>query len=235
MSREIGYNSSLQRRFVDYRTWSYGGGLTYTQPSIGTVYAYARRSETKYPRQLTALQREGFKSDNIGINFERRITPRLQGRVGIGAMRVTSADPSVPRYTGLTYNAGLSAQIGQRLSADLNASRAARPPLYSDAAYTIQDDISLDLNYSLSPRLSINGGGSVSRTDYRYPTAAGFVGDPSGTSKSAFIGLGYKVNPRLRLGASAGIDERSSPNPSLAYTNKYVGVSARYTLGMGGR
>lgn len=230
--RTIADNSNQIRQVSDYRSNRYGGGVRYANPVVGDLTLTYFRTDVEYPRRagttIAALSK--FHSDEVSLGIKRNIGSILTADANVGYVKVTTGDPNVPSFSGVSYHLGVQLEPVSRLQVRLDFAAAAKPSLGSAALYQRQHSYSGDLNYALTSRTTLTLGASRNTRNYR--GATDFYGPILTDDHLTEVhgGVGMAFGQRLRLDLVGGHELRRANGTIYDYSNTYVALRSRFTL-----
>jgi hypothetical protein len=161
-------NSAALLTSTDYQSLSGQAGLAYQRPSFGRLSIYGQYQKVEYTNRTVPNDpalKDGFKMYGAGVRYERKIGARIEGSVDASYTSLSQNASGVSGFRGLTYGADLTAHVTGRLAAALHANRSTQPSLQLASSFTVQEDYSSELDYTISQRLSFNLGASKKTTN----------------------------------------------------------------------
>lgn len=229
--RTIGDNSAIRRRISDYRTTTYGGGLTYVGPAVGTVSAIYRHAINDYPhRNLPGGASDGYTTDGVTFSLERSIGSRLTGQASLGYLSLSPRRAATQSFSSATWNVGLTGTIGTSLQLHGATSRSVMPSLLNDSLYHVSRSFELDATYAINTRMSFKLGGSTATRRY---VGAGAAFGPLLTSDrrdEVNATFSLRQSPRLSFFLDGGYETRHANDNFYNYDNVYVGLRTQFRL-----
>lgn len=170
-------NGSSIYNLLDSNTSSYTANVHYNSGLLGSLVLTGGYSDIGYPGPGSQALRgsDGIRQYSGQLSYRREIGPVLTGSIGASYFKIVPKNPtrdvngvsSNLGYAGPGFDVSLNYHPGVRLSASLNASRNVTASSNVGAAYVLNSDYSVDINYKLSPRLSTGFGGSYDKRNYR--------------------------------------------------------------------
>ncbi len=225
VDRSIGNNSQIRRSLSDYRTSRYGGGLLYTSPAAGTVTLGYSHAANYYPnRILPTGGNDGYQIDSVDAKLERSIGSRLTGTIGASYVSLKPRRAGVASFNSVTWDIGLTANVGADLQVHGAFSRKVQPSLVTDSLYHVDKLYSLDATYAMNTRTSFKVGFTSAPRKY---FGAGPAFGPVLTDdkrNEVFATLSYAQSQRLRFFIDGGYQTRRANDPLFNYDNAYVGL-----------
>ena len=231
MSETWTHNNSALLKFADSRSFSATAGLAYQQPVLGKIDLFGNFARTDFPNRRAIVFGntliDGYDIYSGGLSYDRQIGARLDATVSVN---YTSLKPRIPGSTGfkgVTYSAEGSYQFDPRLKLRFTLSRATLPSSRVGATFSVNNTLSGEFDYRVSPRLIVKVGGSHVRRSY--PGALGTVTDDltKETVNSEFGDATYRLNRRISLGLNVTHVQRDANFSQLSYSGNRVAVSVR--------
>jgi hypothetical protein len=227
-----GRNTQEARVVSDYDTVSYGGGLIYTQPSIGELGVIGSVDKTTYPQRpdgSLTLGQPSFSARSIGVFFNRESARILKARLRVN---YTDVDPGVSAnaFKGLSGEASLRLVPGGKVSFEARSARAAMPSLSFNVDYIVETGTFFSVTAPLTTRVSLRAQADHRERDY-YGGVTNVVNpllDDSVSTLSA--SLDWKVNRRLALGLTSAYEWRRANDVYYDYESARIGLVGRLAL-----
>lgn len=227
-------NSADLRRGQNVESITYGGGVEYNQPSIGTIRAFVGARELDFRNRGTAMF-PGVKSVRVvagGVGFRRDIGARLS----VDA-ELLYADVQLPGNAGNEFN-GLSWRLETKLRATsmltlaLKGARQVTPGLGFQADYVIQQDYSLEAVLALGQRATLSVLPIYRKRDYRNSIVAtpGLLILEEDKTIGVSSRLTYRIGSKIGLLLDAGYDKRSANLDVYDTDNLRAGVGIEVKL-----
>jgi hypothetical protein len=223
---EVGYtqgrSSNDLRSIAEYDSWNYVGGLSYSAPALGELRLFASQNDTDLVGQpLLGGGVNGYRSNAIGLDYTREVGTRLtlDGSISYSKLRPRFGGE---RFSGLTWNLAATLLISDQLQLTALIGRELSNSLASNAAYTVNQPYGLRMRYAVSDRLQLNGGLSITRTRYSFPTIPTVDFISRETRRSYDLGVSYQLGQRLRLTVAGGRAERSANGSIFDYNSNFV-------------
>ncbi len=220
-------NSAEIRKNSDNTSFSYGGGVQYTQPAIGDITFYIGRREVRYPNRdiiLTpAIQR--YNQSRYGVIVSRDVGSRVKLDGEVMYTRATF-EGGVEPFSGVNWRLGATVSFAQ-LQLNAETSRSIDPSLGFIANYVLQTNNSLTASYYINPRLSASLGGQISVRDYNYDPSVIEVRILHDNIKRIRLALAYTATPRISIGLSGTYQKRDADGVFYDYDGYQIGFSAR--------
>lgn len=227
-----GRNSNVVRDRAEYDNERYTAGIQYNSPALGQISAFVDRTDVDLIGQILPDGSEnGYRTTNIGLQYQREIGSRLRAQVRVAHTDVDPRSPLVPNLSGITWNGTLTATLADRVQLRGTIGREVTNSLGSDAVYGISRTYGLSATVAVNDRLRLRAGAQISPQTFRYgalPTGQ-FVDNDTRRIFSA--GADYSLNRRLRLTLDGGIERRNANGTFFDYKNSYVGLGLVVSLG----
>jgi hypothetical protein len=211
-------------------------GIEY-QEGVSTVTALASNSDTirtigplPVPTVVGLSPVTDFHSFTLA--YTRQINPNLSVNGLIGLVGTTTAFTlGLPRTLLPIYTLGMSWSFTPKLALRASAAKTISPP--STIIANAQTDYTgqMTLTYQLTPKVSVNAGGSISYTTSAFtgPTAVTGLASiltANSNNYSVQAGLTYTLTPFLSAGLNASYTERVTPG--FITPQDVVAVSLNY-------
>lgn len=223
-------NSSQQRKGSDAESVTYGGGLLYTQPSIGEIRVYVAQRDVDFSQRdgVNYLGAPELRARYGGVRFERNIGARLSGHVQLAYADVDQRNgtTSGQGFDGVTWEAGLNLRASSRLTLDATAARTADPSLGFNVDYIVMEDYQLTAAYTLNERMTLTVTGSHRARDFTYSNTA--VAIPVNEDKTNRIQAALRIQPimgRFSLTANAEYSKRNADTDFYDYNGVRIGLT----------
>jgi len=227
VSRTWVTNSSDIRRYADYTMNQANGGIAYSRPVLGELALIASVKDANYPhRDSTLLLIDQFHVFSIGARYSRDIGSRLKGSAAINRTTVNSG-AGLPRYTGLTSDVSITALISDNIKTRLLWVRDVQPVNVGVGAFDIDSRLSADVDYGLSPRLTLSGGAGLIHRHIRGQTL--LLGPALQSERRTFeyARLTYKRSERTSVALDVRHESRSADPAIFNYHSTGVGLVLR--------
>lgn len=219
-------NSADIRKRSDHDTASYGGGLSYRSPALGTLSAFVNRADTSYPSgSFFSNASSGFTVTSYAARIEREIGARLGGMVEVSYIDLNSRIPGVSGFSGLGWNAKLAYRAMSRMTLTATASRAAVASLSFDSVYHVDKVYGLEADYAFSRRMKLML--SYTHMNRDFVGSSGVLAPLLTHDRRdlAIADLGYEWNRRMRIGLQLGYESRTANNTFFDYDNTRVAIN----------
>lgn len=219
-------NSADLRRGQNVESITYGGGVEYNQPSIGTIRAFFGARELDFRNRGTALF-PGVKNVRVvagGVGFRRDIGARLSVDAEVLYAEVQLPGNAGNEFNGLSWRLETKLRATSALSFSLKGGRQVTPGLGFQSDYVIQQDYSLEATLALGQRSILSVMPTYRKRDYRnsiVPVPGILLleeDDTIGVSSR----LSYQIGRKIGLLLDAGYDKRNS-NLSVYDTDNFRG------------
>ncbi len=228
---ETSRNSDLLRDRAEYDSIEYTAGLQYAHPTQGTLTAFATRREVELPNLfLPDGSVDEYNTKDFGLRYQRDIGTRLQVNGSIAYSDLNSRNPLVNETSGLIWDIGATALLGERLQLTASTGRQFSNAVTSDATFNVSKPNSLRFNYASSDRLQFDGG--IAITDRRFEYGFVPLGDfiENDTRRVYDVGATLRSGERLRYRLFAGYEEGDANGTLFDYNSTFVGLSVGLVL-----
>jgi hypothetical protein len=235
-------NSSPFFIFNDSNQDAFNASLGYQRPTLGRISVYGNYSEGEYIRRnilglpagsIPGLPLDGVKNYSAGVRFERSIGSRIYGAVALGYSWADPRSPLSRKFRGTSYAVNLGVRPSDRLTVDLNASRASELSNAVFATFAVTEQYGVNGTYRLNQKLAFNFGSSYQKRDYQGD--ARVIDDQAQVSKDEFVrgyvGFVYDLNRRLRMNGVFSQQRRMSDNSFFNYNNSTASLGVSLSLG----
>ncbi|MFM9828586.1 MAG: hypothetical protein ACKVOB_07545 [Sphingomonas sp.] len=230
ISRTIGDNSNPLRRISDYRTFSYGGGLGYSNPVIGDYSVIYNRADTTYPTRTAATGGTGFVLDRITVSGGRSIGSGLRAAGTVSFLALNPKQPGVRNFNSVGWSLSATLLPTPDLQLQLETSRDIKPSLGSDALFQVFRSYSLNAAYAFSSSTRASVGGSINEVTYN---GAGTTFGPALTNSVQYSATGSVTQDfgrRLGLTAELGYDRRNANGSLFDYDRFFAGLKLIFRI-----
>ena len=217
-----GTNTSALRRGSDFETFTYGGGISYRQPSIGELGIVGSVEDTRYTARdgstgtlLSGLQ--SFPTRSVGVYYVRDVTRFFYGKARVNYTDVATVQGA--SFTGVTGELVVRVSPTEKASFEVTAARVTQPSLSYLVDYTVDNTITASAALQLGPTLSFNARYQYGDTRYvnsrALPAAVALLtNDQRHDLNGEFF---YKLGRRLVLTAGAGYSSRRANSAVFEY------------------
>lgn len=228
-----GNNSNPRRRFANYNSKTYGGGISYESPVIGYWDLQFLRSKIDYPNREAVLPQSGFTTDRVTLSARRDLGAVL---VANGSVSWISLKPElsggggVSSFNSIGYNLGLTAVPTPDLRFAGSFGRNVGPSLGTDALYQVSNSYSVTAAYALSSDISFRLSGAIN--DLKYAGAGQVFSLPlvSSVQRSVTAGVDLAQTRPLRVGLDLGYVQRDANSTFFDYSSFYAGIRTSFRL-----
>lgn len=226
-------NSADQRRGSNSNSFTYGGGLMYTQPSIGELRLFAIQRDVDFPErdQIQYLGTPELRIRSFGGQFSRDIGARLGAFVMLAYTdldRLGEGDQDNSGFSGLTWQANVTLRASDRLHFKATATQETTPSLGYRVDYTERSTYGLQADFTINSRMRFELAGEHSVRDFVYSVVPN---DQTLThDRVNAIRASYKIQPigPFRLSLDAAYEDRTA-NLDLY---EYSAFSGGFTIQM---
>ncbi|MCT2398409.1 hypothetical protein [Novosphingobium mangrovi (ex Huang et al. 2023)] len=197
MDFETARNSAQQRKGSDYNSVTYGGGLMYSQPSIGELRVFATQRDVDFVNrdQFDYFGAPKLRIRSAGGQFSRDIGARLGAFVMVAYTNLKQQGVGAGKngFDGLTWQARLTLKASDRLSLKATASQDTIPTLGFNVDYMKRTDYGLQADMDLNSRMSLRVMASHRTRDFKYSPLATMINITHDRLNS--IGAALKIEP----------------------------------------
>jgi Putative beta-barrel porin 2 len=202
----------------DTRTTLLAAGIEYAQ-GYSTLTALASISQANFTGRTAAQTALGLESvtdfHSFALNYTRQINPDLSVSGQIGLVGTTSGfSLGLPKSLLPIYTLSATWTFAPKLTLNATASRTVAPPTTVIANAETSYDASVNLQYQMTPKVSLHAGGAIDYATNTFTSAlveAGFSPIFTGTQRSYSLnaGMSYAMTPFLSAGLDASYIERT--------------------------
>ncbi|MGH6987281.1 MAG: porin [Caulobacteraceae bacterium] len=229
VSEDWNGNQSAVLKIQNHRTFSVSGGLAYRRPVFGQLSLFGQYQQTDFTQRFAPvgarLVQDGYQVAAGGVRYERPIGDRM---VGIASVAYSSLEPKIPgeiAFSGITYSADLTYRFTDRLNAHADLSHQTLPSNQPGGDYSIADVYSLDVNYKVGPRLSVQLGGQYRTENYRGVALIPAFSIASDKVWQVSAAARYRLDRRLSLGLSVEHSHRDANLAVFSYGDTQADLS----------
>ncbi len=153
----------------------------------------------------------------------------IQGSLAVGYRRFSALDPDTPDYSGLVVQGSLTHTFGEWTKIDLALSRDVQYSFEETEPYYLSTGFRVVLTQQLQEAVDVRGTMGRDRLDYREEATSGVPNDTR-TDRATVLGggMGYRLQPNLRVGVDVEFAKRSSDRPDRRYDRTRVFASMTY-------
>lgn len=230
LQRSIGDNSNALRRISDYRTFSYGGGISYSSPVIGDYSLTYRRADTSYPGRPAVAGGTGFVIDRVTLSAERNIGSVLRAGGSASFLGLNPDQAGLRNFNSVGWSLSATLLPVPDLQIKGETARDIKPSLGSDSLYQVSRDYSLRATYALSSHTRLSLQGAISDIDY---TGAGTTFGPALTrsvQRSVSGNLTENFSRRLGVSIDVGYQRRDANGSVFDYDNFFAGMGLIFRI-----
>jgi len=206
-----GTNTNERRKGSDYRTLTYGAGVSYVQPSIGEIGIIGSIQDTDYTERDGSIGTilsgvRSFPTRSIGAYYTRDVTRFFTARVRVNYTDVATRNGS--SYEGITGEASVKVSPTPRFSVTASAYRMVMPSLTFSIDYSVETGAGLSANFNLTRKLTAILG--YAYVHQRYTSTATNLLYPLGWDDDHLVNgeLNYALNRRIVLTLGAAYETR---------------------------
>lgn len=223
-------NNTAVSGVVDNETVGVNGSIGYGNRRLGTLSVVGQYQTTDYSRDNTLpglMSADGIDVWNVGLQYQREVGNRLEGRIGVGYGRVKTRAGTTRDNSTMTADVGLNYAVSSRLRAGLSYSRNASSTIIEGIDYILNDQAQATVAYSLSPRLSANAAVGWTKRRYKGEVDPLLLGTPRNEEiVRVSTGVSMRVGRRSTLSLDAQYQDRNTDVPTLSFDSVRVGVTA---------
>jgi hypothetical protein len=153
----------------------------------------------------------------------------VQGSLAIGYRRFSALDPTTPDYSGVVIQGSLTHTFGEWTKVDLSLSRDVQYSFEPTEPYYLTTGFRVVLTQQLQEALDVRATIGRDRLDYREQSTSAVPTD-SRVDRARAIGggVGYRLQPNLRVGVDVEFARRSSDRADRRYDRTRVFGSMTY-------
>jgi hypothetical protein len=229
VSRTWGSNSATIRKISDYTMTQGHAGLGYARPTLGELSVIVSARHVHYPHREGVGLSDHFNVFSIGGQYSREIGSRFQGSVSLNRTTVDSG-AGFPKFTGLTSSADLSILASDNLRAHVQWSRDVQPVGLGFGDFAIDNRLSGNVDYALSPRLTLSGGAGLIRRNIRGESMLDVPQLNSERRVYEYARLTYQRSARTSLALDVRHEQRDADPATFNYHSTSVGMVFRMTF-----
>jgi len=227
-----GTNSNPRRRFANYNSKTYGGGVSYESPVVGYWDLQFLRSEIDYPNRPAVIAQTGFTTDRITLSGRRDLGAVLvaNGSISWISLKPDQRSAGIGNFKSLGYTLGLTAVPTPDIRIGGNFSRDVGPSLGTDALYQVRNGYSVTASYAMSSDLAFSLSGAIN--DQRYEGAGQVFELPlrNSVQRSVTASVDLAQTRPLRVGVDVGYLERDANSEFFDYHSFYAGIRTSFRL-----
>ena len=153
----------------------------------------------------------------------------IQGSLGVGYRRFSAIDPDTPDYSGVVVQGSLTHTFGERTKIDLSLSRDVQYSFEPTEPYYLTTGFRVVLTQQLQESLDVRATAGRDRLDYREEATTAVPNDTR-TDRASVLGggVGYRLQPNLRVGVDVEFAKRASDRVDRRYDRTRVFASMTY-------
>lgn len=225
-----GTNTSEVRRFSDYRTLTYGGGLAYRQPQIGEFGLIGSIEDSTYTDRDGLAQSgysplQSFPTRSIGLYYVRDVTPFFTGKIRINYSNIDTG--GVDNFSGVTGEVSVKVAPTTRFAVTVAGYRTVTPSLSFNADYEVQSGARVTADAHLTTRLDASAFYSYAHRSYVGGQPNLVI--PLTSDEFNLVGAeaGYLVGRRIRLTLGTNYETRRANTAFFNYDSFRVLAGVR--------
>lgn len=231
--RSSGDNSNVVRQVSDYRGERYGGGISYSNATLGTFDLAYERESIDYPKRDTLIPGAlvGYRLEEYKLTASRNIGRILVAHGYVARTRLRPRNVSAQAFKGLSWNVGGTITPTDQLVINGSFGRSITPSLGSDALYSRNREIMLDATYYLSGKTTLVL--AASRQDRDYTGGTDLLGPLLADDRLERISgrANFRANQRMGFGLEVGWERRNADALVYDYRNTFVALHTTFSLG----
>ena len=222
-------NSALLYAGQDYHSLSASGSVQYKAGSFGAISLIGSYTQTAYPHRLFIVgfgpQSDGYNLYSGGIHYEHAIGSTIQFGVSVTETSLSPNNGLGKGFSGITFDGNVGYNPTPRLSFTLDASRAATPSYYLNAAYSVNEHYSVGADYRLTSRLKASLGAFQTHSSFAGAALVPGTNITVQTYRSFYGALAFNATPTFSVSLNAGQDQRHSDVVGYNYSGAHVGLA----------
>lgn len=250
--RNIIDNDRVQRRQFDLRSTTISPQISYGRPSLGQFSIGGTINDIVYPNRQVITSAGPFE-DRLKIysarfGYQRNFGTRIQLTAGLS---YNKAEPnpatqlvfqggqlvSISRdgFSGSGYDLALTMKPSQRLTVTAIGTRDVSATPNVGAAFVVNQQYGLDMNYAIGPALTFGLGGTRNVRDYRggFPTLDERRVRVRDEVNRVYAQLDYAPVPLYAIGIEVAHQQRTSNPADFNYKSTTAMLNLRVKLGKG--
>lgn len=245
-------NQRLQRSAFDLRSTVISPQISYGRPSLGQFSLSGSLTDLVYPNRQVLTGggplEDRLKIYNARLGYQRSFGTRIQLTAGLSFNKV-NPDPtsqlvvqggqlvSVARngFTGSGYDLSLGLKPSNRLSLTLVGNRDVTATPNVGAAFVVNQQYGLDMNYSFGRALTFGLGGTRNVRSYRggFATTDERLVRVRDEVNRVYAQLDYQPVPLYAVGVEVAHQKRNSNPADFNYSSTTATLNLRVKLGRG--
>ena len=229
VSRTWATNSASIRKISDSTVDQAHAGLAYARPTLGELAVTVQVRRAHYPHRQGLGITDHFRTFSIGGRYSREIGARWQASVALNRTTVDSG-AGFPKFTGLTSDVSLTALASDNLRAQVHWTRDVQPASLGLGDFVIDSRLSGDVDYGLSPRMTLGGGAGLVRRHVEGEALTTFAQLERERRVFEYARLTYRRSARTSLALDVRHEQRTATPSSFNYHSTSVGLVFRMTF-----
>lgn len=214
-------------RFFNTRRSAGTVGLSYSQPSIGTLSLNATytRIHRTFIANLTGIN-DDTSLYGFALGLNRSVSPRFRINVAGGLTKAVPNRDGVRSFSGATYSGRLEWVPTSRILITGAAGRQVTSQNGISSTYVIRNDYTLTAGFKASDKSQITLAGSRAKRDFRGEDLTPFL-QPLRNDKVDSLSANYTYNltRRVRIGLGISHRWRKADNPVYDYQSTVLSSS----------
>jgi hypothetical protein len=229
-TRYIGDNTNDFRRSSDTRSYTLGGALIYSRPSLGDVGIFYSYSKFERPGIRDII---GFADETEvhrgGLRFDRNVAARLRGSLAVNAIIVEASLPTTRDYKGIGWEGELGWLPSPDKSVTLNVSRDVRGESSLGVSYIVLTSARVLASWRLGGKTWLGTRAVYVHRDLRGEDPRPGIG-PRGSDKTREVALTlrYDLTDRMSMNGEIAHGRRNSRNDYYDYSSNRAAFRISY-------
>lgn len=226
---ETSRNSADQRKGSDSNSFTYGGGLMYSQPSVGEVRIFALQRDIDFQNrdQVLYIGASSLRVRQLGGQFSRDIGAKLGAFV---LLAYTDLDKlgegaSGDGFNGLTWQGKLTFRASERLRFQATAMKETSPSLGLRVDYTERKEYSLQAQMAFTNKVGAEVTLSHRDRRYSYPADVVATGLTEDTIDSIRASFSVRQIGPFNVSVDTTYENRTANLESYEYDALSAGIS----------
>lgn len=216
-----------QSRFFNSQQSIANLGVSYSQPSIGTLSVNAVYTKLRRPfiAELTGIGDDtNLYSFALGLN--RSVSPRFRINIAGGLTKAVPQRDGVRSFLGASYTGRLEWLPTSRIIVTGTMARQVTSQNGISATYAILEEYMLSVGYKASAKSQITLAGNRTQRDFRGESLTSFL-EPLRADRLTSVSANYNYNLTRRLRVSLGASHRwrKADNPFYDYRSTVLSSS----------
>jgi hypothetical protein len=223
VSRTWASNSASLRKFSDSTVNQAHAGIGYARPTLGEFAVIAQVRRADYPHREGLGLTDHYDTFSIGGRYSRAIGSRWQASVALNRTTVDSG-AGFPKFSGLTSDVSLTALASDNLRANVHWTRDVQPACLGLGDVVIDSRLCGDVDYGVSPRLTLGGGAGLVRRHVEGEALTTFTQLERERRVFEYARLTYRRSGRTSVALDVRHEQRTATPSSFNYRSTSVGL-----------